>query len=93
MFKYLMPTKVICGENSLKENKNELILGTRCMIVTGRTSGLKSGALGDVTEVLKEKGIEYVIYDFIGNNPTIEECYEGGKRAKEAGCDFLTIIP
>lgn len=92
MFKYLMPTKVICGENSLKENKNELILGTKCMIVTGRTSGVKSGALADVTEVLKEKGIEYVIYDSIGNNPTIEECYEGGKKAKEACCDFLIGI-
>lgn len=92
MFKYLMPTKVICGENSVKENANELILGTKCMIVTGKTSGEKSGALGDVTDVLKEKNIEYLVYDCIGNNPTIEECVEGGKTAKKFGADFLIGI-
>lgn len=92
MFKYLMPTKVICGENSVKDNKDELILGTKCMIVTGKTSGVKSGALGDVTDVLKEKGIEYLVYDCIGNNPTIEECAEGGRVARDFGADFLIGI-
>lgn len=92
MFKYLMPTKVIVGENSVKENSSELILGTKCMIVTGKTSGAKSGALGDVTAVLKDKRIEYLIYDCIGNNPTIEECAEGGRVAREFGCDFLIGI-
>ena len=92
MFKYLMPTKVICGENCVCENANELILGTKCMIVTGKTSGLKSGALGDVKTVLKNKGIECLVYDCIGNNPTIEECVEGGKAAREFGCDFLIGI-
>ncbi|MBQ8541626.1 MAG: iron-containing alcohol dehydrogenase [Clostridia bacterium] len=92
MFNYLMPTKVIVGENCVKENASELILGSKCMIVTGRTSGAKSGALGDVTEVLKEKGIEYLVYDHIGNNPTIEECAEGGKVAKDFGADFLIGI-
>lgn len=92
MFKYLMPTKVIAGENSVKENANELILGTKCMIVTGKTSGKKSGALDDVISVLEEKQIEYLVYDCIGNNPTIEECVEGGIVAREFGCDFLIGI-
>ena len=92
MFSYQMPTKVIVGENSVKNNANELILGTKCMIVTGRTSGLKSGALADVTAVLDERKIEYLVYDCIGNNPTIEECAEGGRKAKEFGCDFLIGI-
>lgn len=92
MFKYLMPTKVIVGENSVKENAEDMILGTKCMIVTGKTSGAKSGALSDVTDVLKEKGIEYLVYDCIGNNPTIEECEKGGKAAREFGADFLIGI-
>lgn len=92
MFKYLMPTKVICGENSVRENASELILGTKCMIVTGKTSGIKSGALSDVTYVLEENNIEYLVYDCIGNNPTIEECFEGGKKAKDFGADFLIGI-
>lgn len=92
MFKYLMPTKVICGENCVKENEDELILGKKCMIVTGRTSGAKSGALGDVEEVLKKNNIEYLVYDCIGNNPTIEECVLGGEKARAFGCDFLVGI-
>lgn len=92
MFKYLMPTKVICGENSVKENAEELILGTKCMIVTGKTSGAKSGALSDVVAVLNDKGIEYLVYDCIGNNPTIEECVEGGKAARDFKADFLIGI-
>lgn len=89
MFKYLMPTKVIAGENCVRENADELIFGTKCMIVTGRTSGKKSGALDDVISVLEEKNIEYLVYDRIGNNPTIEECVEGGRVARDFGCDFL----
>lgn len=92
MYKYLMPTKIIVGENAVKDNCDELILGKRAMIVTGKSSGEKSGALKDVTEVLKEKGVEYLVYDRIENNPTIEECAEGGREAREFGCDFLIGI-
>ncbi len=92
MFKYLMPTKVIVGANAVLENENELILGKKCMIVTGKTSGAKSGALADVTKILKKQGIEYLVYDRIGNNPTIEETAEGGVVAAEFGCDFLVGI-
>ena len=92
MFKYLMPTKVIAGENAVRSNANELILGKKCMIVTGRTSGERSGALADVTAELDLRGIEYKIYNRVSNNPTIEETAEGGAIAREFGCDFLIGI-
>ncbi|MGM9551328.1 MAG: iron-containing alcohol dehydrogenase family protein [Clostridia bacterium] len=92
MFRYLMPTKVIVGKNSVKENIDELILGSKCMIVTGKSSGERSGALGDVIDVLKDKGIEYVVYNKIGNNPTIEEAVQGGCAARKFGADFLIGI-
>jgi alcohol dehydrogenase class IV len=92
MFKFFMPTKIYVGENCVFENSSELILGKRCMIVTGRSSGAKSGALADVKRILEENCIEYTVYDRIGNNPTIEETAEGGARAREFGCDFLIAI-
>jgi alcohol dehydrogenase class IV len=92
MFKYLMPTKIIAGEYAVRDNANELILGRKCMIVTGKTSGVKSGALADVTAALDENNIEYIIYDKIGNNPTIEETALGGEAARKFGCDFLIGI-
>lgn len=92
MFTYSMPTKVIVGENAVKSNPKDLIQGTRAMIVTGKSSGKKSGALDDVIDVLTENNIPYTIYDKVGNNPTIENCAEGGAAAREFGADFLIGI-
>lgn len=92
MFNFLMPTKIITGEFAVLKNSKDLIYGTRAMIVTGKTSGAKSGALSDVIKVLEDNNIPYLIYDKIGNNPTIEETVEGGKKAMEFGADFLIGI-
>ncbi len=92
MFKYFMPTKVLAGDGIVKSNPKDLILGKKAMIVTGKTSGEKSGALADVTKVLEENGVDYLVYNRIGNNPTIEEVAEGGKTAREFGADFLIGI-
>ena len=90
--KFLMPTKIIMGLGCVKNSPSDLILDKKCMIVTGKTSGQRSGALADVTEMLSLHGIEYLVYDKISNNPTIEETAEGGVAAKEFGCDFLIGI-
>ncbi len=87
-----MPTKLIKGEKAVLNNRKDLILGKRIFIVTGRTSGAKSGALDDVTSVLNDEGVEYMIYDKISNNPSVEECYEGGRVAREFGADALVGI-
>lgn len=92
MFTFLMPTKVIAGENAVKNNAKDLILGTKAMIVTGRSSAVKSGALADVVDVLEENNIPYIIYDKIENNPTIETTADGGKAAREFGADFIVGI-
>ena len=92
MFKFFMPTRVIVGENCVLENKDELIKGKHALIVTGKTSGKKSGALDDVIKVLENEKIPYHVYDKIENNPEINHVAEGGKFAKEWGCDFIIAI-
>ena len=92
MFSYYMPTKVIAGVDVVKQNRSNLLIGTKAMIVTGKTSGMRSGALQDVTELLDEHHIPYLIYDCIENNPSIESTVEGGKVAREFGADFLIGI-
>ena len=92
MYTYFMPTKILAGENVVCENASSLIHGTRAMIVTGKSSGEKSGALADVKAVLEKNDIPYLVYDKIGNNPTIEETAEGGAAAREFGADFLIGI-
>lgn len=92
MFTFLMPTKVIVGENAVKENAKDFILGTKAMIVTGKSSAVKSGALADAVDVLNENNIPYIIYDKIENNPTIETTADGGNAAREFGADFIIGI-
>ena len=62
-----MPTMIISGDNAVKNNSKDLILGKKAMIVTGKTSGEKSGALSDVLNVLEENGVKYLVYNKIGN--------------------------
>ena len=84
-----MPTKVFCGKNALIDNYNELKLGKRALVISGKSSGRASGALTDIENALGLLGIEYLLYEKISNNPTVEECLEGGKVARDFGADFL----
>ena len=92
MFKFFMPTKVLAGYGCVLENQDELILGKRALIVTGKSSGKSSGALDDVINVLKNRKIAYHLYDKIENNPEINDMAIGGKYAKENNADFIIAI-
>ena len=92
MFTYHMPTKITAGENAVKNSPAELILGSKAIIVTGKTSGKRSGALNDAVSVLDEHSIPYMIYDKVENNPSIESTAEGGAVAREFGADFIIAI-
>ena len=92
MFKFHMPTKVIVGQNSVLENPKELVLGENALIVTGKSSGKKSGALDDVIAILKNEKIPYHVYDKVENNPEINDMAQGARVARECGCDFIIAI-
>jgi len=92
-FKFRIATKVFFGEGCLNKNKSEIAgFGKKCMIVTGRSSGKKSGALDDMTKALEELSIDYIIYDKIENNPSLENVADAGKIAREEKVDFIAGI-
>lgn len=92
MYKFFMPTRVYYGKNALIDHIEELKQGRCAFIVTGKHSGRASGALFDVENALGLLKIPYEVYDKISNNPTIEECVEGAKCARELGADFIIGI-
>ena len=92
MFKFHMPTKVIVGQRCVLENQDALIKGQHALIVTGKSSGKKSGALDDVITVLKNHKIPYHVYDKVENNPEINDMVAGGNFARECGADFIIAI-
>lgn len=89
---YYMPTKIISSENCVLENSAELALGKKALIVTGRTSAEKCGALADVRSALDREGVKYEVYAEIENNPTVECAFAAGEAAKSAGADFIVAI-
>ncbi len=87
-----LPTRIVSGRGCVSENAELMKLGKKALIVTGKSSAKLCGALDDVTAALDSLGISYAIYDKIMENPTVAVCFEGGKLARESGCDFVIGI-
>jgi len=90
---YHMPTKIIMGDNCIAGSSGLLAaMGTKALIVTGRQSARINGSLEDVTAVLKSNNQQYVIFDRVMANPTVECAYEGAAFARENSVDFVIAI-
>ncbi len=88
-----MPVKCFWGNNSVEENSVVLsTLGKKCLILTGKSGAVKSGALDDAKKALNAQKINYIIFDEIGENPLLSSCFKAGNAAREASADFILGI-
>lgn len=87
------PTKIIFGQGEV--NRTGSIVkeyASKALLVTGRSSTKKSGALDKVAKSLREAGVEYVLYDQIEPNPRAETVDRGGQLAREDRCDLILAL-
>lgn len=90
---YLMPTKILMGEDCIRSNALELAgLGRKALIVTGKNSAKRNGSLDDVLFSLDKNGQHYALYDQVMSNPTIACVYEGAAVARREQVDFVIGI-
>lgn len=90
---FYVGTKVITGLDCIKENSDEFRrFGKRCIIVTGKSSAEKCGALDDVGTALDSIGTKYIIYNKICQNPTVASCLEAASDALKFGADYVIGI-
>jgi alcohol dehydrogenase class IV len=90
---FYMPTKVVLGDNCVKENGAAFkALGRKAMLVTGANSAKRNGAQDDVIAVLEQENIAYTVFDRIRSNPDIDSVYEGAEVAKREKVDFIISI-
>jgi len=90
---FYVNTKIITGVGCVTENAQELKrFGKKCIIVTGRSSAEKCGALGDVKNALEAIGAEYIIYNRISQNPTVASCFEAAEKAISFGAEYVIGI-
>jgi alcohol dehydrogenase class IV len=88
-FSYFVPTKIVCGPgvvDSLGERVKKI--GVKPMVVTGKCSARKSGALDRVLKQLPNA----IVFDSVEENPTAELCEDAARICADNGCDFLVAI-
>lgn len=92
MPKFYMPTTILSGKNCIKRHPRHILRGGKCMIVTGKNSAEKSGALADVISVLDENNVEYTVHNKISASTGINEIYALGQEMKKAGVKYVIGI-
>ncbi len=88
---FYRPVEVFFGKGAV-EKTGEVArrFGFKAMIVTGKESAKKSGALDKVIRSLNSHGIhEYVLYNEVIPNPTDRIVNEGARIAVEEKVDFI----
>ncbi len=84
------PVKIIFGwgvlENCGRESGQ---LGKKALIITGKSSTKKTGILDKVIKLLKDSGVESVVYSSITPNPKTDEVDEAANLGRKENCDFV----
>ena len=89
---FYLPTKIYNERDCVKKHGAEWAsLGHKALIVTGKSSA-GNGSLADVTDVLKEQGVEYFIFDAIEENPSIEMVMQVRDLGVQEQADFVVGI-
>ncbi len=90
---FYLPTNIFYGKTALSEAAQRInSIGRKALIVTGRNSAKKSGALDATIELLNQLKINYVIFSEIEENPTLVSVEKGANICRDNACDFLIGI-
>ncbi|SHH55049.1 L-threonine dehydrogenase [Tepidibacter thalassicus] len=89
-YKFYMPSINLMGPGSLKDAGEEISsLGLKKALIVTDKILVEIGLVNELTSVLNDKNIEYVIFDKTQPNPTVKNVEDGLKLLKENDCDFI----
>ncbi len=92
-YSYYLPTRVIAGSGCVRSHAGDVkAFGRKALVVTGRSSAKKCGALDDVASMLAENGQEMILFDKVMSNPTVACVFEGARLARSGKVDFIIAI-
>lgn len=84
-FGFYMPAQLIFGRGKTKEVGSHVkSLGSKALIVTGKSSAKKAGHLDLVTKSLEKEGIDWTVFDKIESNPLTTTIDRGIRFARKA---------
>ena len=91
--KFYMPVTVYEETDCVRAHAGDLAsLGRKAMIVTGRSSAIRCGAYDDVKDALEAKGVDYVLFDSVEENPSVETIMRAREIGKSEQVDFVIGI-
>ncbi len=65
---------------------------TKVIVMTGKSSHVKTGAWDVTKKALEDNGIEYLLYSKVTPNPTVEQVDEATSEAKAFGAEAVIAI-
>lgn len=99
MFTFSLPTTALFGAGKLKELHDQIntpmgvVHGKKALVVISNGKSTRAnGYLERLENELKQAGVDYVIFDKVAANPTKPIVEEGGRFARENGCDFIVAL-
>lgn len=93
MFMYEMPTRLYFGKNCIEEAGTVWsTLGKKALIVTGRHSAKANGSQDAITASLKRYGVDWVVFDEVEPNPSIDTVRRAADMGKREHVDFVIGI-
>jgi alcohol dehydrogenase class IV len=87
-------TRIVSGANSAEKLTGKEVSGgggKKALIVTDKGI-VDAGLVQPISDSLKAEGIEYVVYDSVKPNPTVQVADDGYAQLKSAGCDTVVAI-
>jgi alcohol dehydrogenase class IV len=91
-FRYYGPAEMRFGCGLLNELGEHIRGAKRVCVVTGRRSAEASGLKARIERLLKEGGVETVVFGAGPPNPSCAVVDEIGARAREAGCELVVGV-
>ncbi|MDR2455654.1 MAG: iron-containing alcohol dehydrogenase, partial [Deltaproteobacteria bacterium] len=91
VFNYFNPVRLIFGAGSFGEigERVKELGGSKALIVTGKSSAKRTGALDRLQRLLGAEGISYSLFSQVTPNPTTTLCLQGAEAARSEGCDIV----
>ena len=90
---FYAPGKIIFGPGELSQVGIEAKrLGSKALVVSGKSAMRNSGVLDRLTHLLKENNLEYVTYENIPSDPAVETIDTGTDFARKEKCNLIIAL-
>ncbi|RLD16055.1 L-threonine dehydrogenase [candidate division KSB1 bacterium] len=93
MYSYFMPTVNLMGAGAVAEvgKQAKILGGSKALVVTDKPL-IIANIVKKVTDYLESSGVEFVIYDGVQPNPTVDNVHEGVDIYKKENCDIIIAV-